>query len=194
VSSIKIADISPAFEPTGNFSGAQTPTPVERLKLDQSGITDSAPTESTPRSEQRTKMTRKVSKNSKLSNLSVNETSYMSLPDNQPYKFRKLTKSSFVTYPKFKKALTRQARAFQPFRTKVKATRMVQQHLSASQKPLVSHQLQSAHFRISQFFWEFESTNLILSREIMSRLTLQIFREVIQKEEFKILSKKRCRK
>ncbi|CAG5110969.1 Oidioi.mRNA.OKI2018_I69.chr2.g5315.t1.cds [Oikopleura dioica] len=94
-SSIKVADAPAA----SREETLQTPTPppvtVERLKLDQSGVTDSAPTESTPRSEQRTKMTRKVSKNlSNLSHSSVNETSYISLPDTQPYKFQGFNSSS----------------------------------------------------------------------------------------------------
>jgi hypothetical protein len=137
-------------------------------------------------------MTRKVSKNSKLSNLSVNETSYMSLPDNQPYKFRKSRTPSYFLYTTIKKALTPQARAFLQSPTKVKATRMAQQHLSAFQKQLVNHQLRSAHSRISPFFLESESINLILSPKQTSRSTLRTFREAIRKEEFKISSKKRC--
>lgn len=61
---------------------------LEKLNLNQSGVTDSAPTESTPRS-----MVRKVSKKSKISNSSLNETSYMSLPTN-PSKFGRFNSSS----------------------------------------------------------------------------------------------------
>ena len=97
------------------------------------------------------------------------------------------------SYPTIKKALTRQARAFLRSPTKVKATRMAQQHLSAFQKQLVNHQQLSAHSRISPFFSESESINQILSRKISSKnqSTLRTFREAIRKEEFKISLKKR---